>query len=116
MYGCTETGALLAAVGGCGPDRSFLVPIEGTSCTFFPVEASDELPIPSAAHQGSTDQLLELVVLSDSPDCPDVSLRHADGHFHTGDLFAEVEPGKYLFRGRKDDWIIVRTGGKVDTK
>ena len=85
------------------------------SYAFSPIESSDE-PSASTAHQDSTDRLLELVVLSDSGDCPDVSLLHADGHFHTGDLFVEVEAGKYAFRGRKDDWIKTERGAKCDTK
>jgi len=98
---------MLASVGGRGQDAALLVPLEGTSYGFFPIE-SDNGP------SSSTSQLLELVVLSDSGDCPDVSFRSADGHFHTGDLFLEVEAGKYLSRGRRDDWI--KTGmAKCDT-
>ena len=107
----------MITVGGHGPDASFFVPLEGTSHGFFPPEANDETSTFDAAHQDSdTDQLLELVVLSNSPNCPDVSLRHVDGHFHTGDLFVEVEAGKYIFRGRKGDWIILENSGKCDTK
>ena len=86
------------------------------SYAFVPIDANDERQIPTAAERYSTDQPLELIILSDSPNCPDVSLRHADGHYHTGDLFIEVEAGKYLFRGRSDDWIIAKTSGKCDTK
>jgi len=99
---------MLVSVGGKGQDAALLVPLEGTSYGFFPIESDNE---PST----STGQLLELVVLSRSDDCPDVSLRNADGHFHTGDLFLEVEPGKYLSRGRRDDWI-KSENGKCDTK
>ena len=105
----------MISVGGYGPDASLLVPLEGTSYAFFPSEPTDEPSTSSAAHQDSSNQLLEFVILSDSGNCPDVSLRHADGHFHTGDLFLEVEAGKYLFRGRKDDRI--KTSGAIcDTK
>ena len=99
---------MLVSVGGKGQDAALLVPLEGTSYGFFPIESDNE---PST----STGQLLELVVLSRSDDCPDVSLRNADGHFHTGDLFLEVGPGKYLSRGRRDDWI-KSENGKCDTK
>ena len=99
---------MLVSVGGKGQDAAFLVPFEGTSYGFFPIESDNE---PST----STGQLLELVVLSRSDDCPDASLRNADGHFHTGDLFLEVEAGKYLSRGRRDDWI-KSENGKCDTK
>ena len=107
---------MLASVGGKGQDAHLLVPLEGTSYSFFPVESEDESSTSTAVYQSSTGRLLELVILSDSADCPDVSLRHADGHFHTGDLFLEVRPGKYLSRGRKDDWIKTEGGGKCDTK
>jgi len=104
------------SIGGKGQDAPLLVPLEGTSYGFFPVESDNEHPTSPAAYQSSTGQLLELVVLSDSGDCPDVSLRNADGHFHTGDLFLEVEAGKYLSRGRRDDWIKCESGPKCYTK
>ena len=99
---------MLMSVSGKGQDAALLVPLEGTSYGFFPIE-SDNGP------STSTGQLLELVVFSGSDDCPDVSARSADGHFHTGDLFLEVEAGKYLSRGRRDDWIKAGTG-RCDTK
>ena len=105
----------MISVGGYGPDRSLLVPLKGISYAFLPIEPDDEPSTSSGAHQDSSNQLLEFVVLSDSGNCPDVSLRHEDGHFHTGDLFLEVEPGKYLFRGRNNDWIKTG-GGKCDSK
>ena len=93
-----------------------LVPFEGTSYGFFPIESDNEPSASTTAYQNSTDQLLELVVLSKCDDCPDVSLRSADDHFHTGDLFLEVEAGKYLSRGRRDDWIKSEDSSKCDTK
>ena len=107
---------MLLSVGGKGQDWSLLVPLDGTSYGFYPVESDDEPLTSTAAHRDSTNQLLELVILSESGDCPDVSLRHADGHFHTGDLFVEVEAGKYLSRGRKDDWIKCDDASRCDTK
>ena len=104
------------SVGGKGQDSPLLVPLEGTSYGFFPIESDDEPSISTATHQGSTGQLLELVILSESGDCPDVSLRSADGHFHTGDLFLEVEAGKYLPRGQRDDFIKSENGFKCNTK
>ena len=104
------------SAGGKGQDAHLLVPFEGMSYGFFPVESNDEPSTSTAAYPSSTGQLLELVILSDSGDCPDISLRSADGHFHTGDLFIEVEPGKYLSRGRRDDWIKTNNGFKCDTK
>ena len=99
---------MFVSVGGKGQDAHLLVPLEGTSYGFFPIGSDDE---PSTSDR----QLLELVVFSDSGDCPDASLRNADGHFHTGDLFLEVGAGKYLSRGRMDDWI-KSENGRCDTK
>ena len=107
---------MLVSIGGKGRDAPFLVPLEGTSYGFFPIEPDNEPPTSTAAHRSSTGRLLELVILSESGDCPDVSLRHADGHFHTGDLFFEVEAGKYLYRGRKDDWIKSENSLRCDAK
>jgi len=100
---------MLMSVGGKGQDAPLLVPFEGTSYGFLPIESDNGPSI-------STGQLLELVIFSESGDCPDVSLRSADGHFHTGDLFLEVEPGKYLSRGRRDDWIKSEDSSRCDTK
>jgi len=107
---------MLISVGGKGQDAPLLVPLEGTSYGFFPIEFDDEPSTSTTAYRSSTGQLLELVVLSGSGDCPDVSLRSADGHFRTGDLFLEVEAGKYLSRGRMDDWIKCENGPKCNTK
>ena len=107
---------MLVSVGGKGPDAQLLVPLEGASYGFSPIESEDEPSTSTAAYQSSTGRLLELVIFSESFDCPDVSLRKADGHFHTGDLFLEVETGKYLSRGRKDDWIKSENSLRCDTK
>ena len=75
--------------------------------------------IDSAQREGvyqSTAALYELVILSTSPDCPGKHLRHADGHFHTGDLFQEVQKGWYVSRGRDDDWIKTQASLRCDTK
>ncbi|KAH8101485.1 acetyl-CoA synthetase-like protein [Cristinia sonorae] len=62
-------------------------------------------------------ELYYLFAPESSPCCPHKSIRNRpDGH-NTGDLFEEVEPGLYAFRGRDDDWI--RTGPHLhfcDTK
>jgi len=71
---------------------------------------------PEPVYRNVNAGLLELVILSDSGDCPDLSLRQADGHFHTGDLFLEVEPGCYASQGRVDDWIKSENSLRCDTK
>ncbi|KAI0788601.1 hypothetical protein C8Q75DRAFT_793755 [Abortiporus biennis] len=111
-FGSTECGAMLLS------DREFkgmyapLEPIDGTSYGFFPISSS---PVEGSSHNANA-ALLELVILSSSPDCPDRSLRASDGHYHTGDLFIEVSPGRYVSRGRNDDWIKTENSLRCDTK
>ncbi len=101
---------MLVSIGGKDRDAPFLRPIDGMSYCFRPIE-----PPRTEGHQASA-RMLELIILANSPDCPDVSLRHEDGHFHTGDLFIEVAPGSYAFRGRDDDWIKTQNSLRCDTK
>ncbi|KAF9258191.1 hypothetical protein L218DRAFT_990687 [Marasmius fiardii PR-910] len=69
-----------------------------------------------------TGELKELVILLDSADCPHKTFCNSDdGCYHTGDLFEEISaktdselPKRYLFRGRKDDWIKVENAGFCD--
>jgi len=113
-FGNTESGGamLLSKIGGgrCNPTLS---PVPGVKYAFFPIESSDQT---ESAYKNPNGALLELVILSSSPDCPDASLCKADGHFHTGDLFLEVAPGEYVARGRDDDWIKSYNSLRCDTK
>jgi acyl-coenzyme A synthetase/AMP-(fatty) acid ligase len=114
LFGSTECGAMMLSIGGKERRGALLCPIEGTTYGFFPIAAeSDEV---QPAYKNTNAQLLELVILSDSGDCPDGSLRHTDGHLHTGDLFLEVEPGCYASQGRVDDWIKSENSLRCDTK
>ncbi|KAJ7437151.1 hypothetical protein B0H11DRAFT_2362510 [Mycena galericulata] len=110
VFGSTEVGALLVSIGGCDSNAGLLRPTDGVAYKFVPIEAS------SAGGHVSTARLLELIVLAESGDCPDVSLRHPDGDFHTGDLFQEVTPGIYISEGRDDDWIKSESGLRCNTK
>ncbi|KIK71118.1 hypothetical protein GYMLUDRAFT_52257 [Collybiopsis luxurians FD-317 M1] len=110
LFGSTECSILLLSIGGSGNDASLLRPLDRVSYQFVPADSES-----SEGHQ-STARLLELVVRSDSPDCPDPSRRSSDGHFHTGDLFQEPLPGCYVFRGRDDDWIKSENSLRCDTK
>jgi acyl-coenzyme A synthetase/AMP-(fatty) acid ligase len=112
FFGSTECGAMLLFMGGKGRDAPLLRPISGTSYGFLPIDADTEI---ESGHKTSA-QMLELVILSSSGDCPDASLRSSDGHFHTGDLFQEMMPGSYAFRGRNDDWIKSENSLRCDTK
>ncbi|KAJ3539555.1 hypothetical protein NM688_g6346 [Phlebia brevispora] len=120
LFGNTECGAMLLSIGGDGEDSRLLQPIEGTSYDFTPVTPSSAVSATSSssdtAHKNANASLLELVIRSDSGDCPDESLRQPDGHYHTGDLFLEVKPGSYVSRGRDDDWIKSENSLRCDTK
>ncbi|KAJ7235905.1 acetyl-CoA synthetase-like protein [Mycena haematopus] len=111
LFGSTEAGATLISVGGTEGNATLLRPLAGTAYRFVPIAGETE----AAAHQ-STARMLEFVILAESDDCPHASLRAADGHFHTGDLFQEVAPGLYLSRGRDDDWIKSENSLRCDTK
>ncbi|KAJ8521428.1 hypothetical protein ONZ45_g1866 [Pleurotus djamor] len=113
LFGSTECGAMLLSIGGCDRLAPCLRPLEGVHYGFEPIAPT---PSSEAGHQ-STGRMLELVIYSDSGDCPDLSLRNTtDGHFHTGDLFQEAAPGAYVFRGRDDDWIKSENSLRCDTK
>lgn len=113
LFGNTECGAMLLTVTSANPPLRTLQPIPGTHYGFFPISASHSS---GTGHVDANSQLLELVILSESGDCPDPSLRAADGHYHTGDLFLEVAPEKYVSRGRNDDWIKSQNSLRCDTK
>jgi len=96
--------------GGHHRNPALLQALPGTSYRFVPIDPSED----EGVHQSNAG-LHELVILADSPDCPGV-FRHADGDFHTGDLFQQVSPGSYIFRGRDDDWIKSESSLRCDTK
>jgi hypothetical protein len=112
VFGSTECGPMLLSIGGKGHTARLLRPLEGVSYGFSPIDPST----PSESTHQSTGRMLELVILSESRDCPALHMRRADGHFHTGDLFQEVSPGLYVSRGRNDDWIKSDNGLRCDTK
>ncbi|KAI0034282.1 acetyl-CoA synthetase-like protein [Vararia minispora EC-137] len=114
LFGSTEVGAMMVSQGGNDSRASLLEPLPGTVYEFRP------LPTTAAAsetgHQTTTGRMLELIIHAESGDCPDASLRAPDGQFHTGDLFIEPEPGRYISRGRDDDWIKSENSLRCDTK
>ena len=117
LFGSTECGAMLLSVRGAGAADPPLRPMEGTEYDFFPIEeSSDEAEHNESGYANANERLLELVILSSSPDCPHPSMRAADGHYHTGDLFVEVAPGAYISRGRGDDWIKSENCLRCDTR
>ncbi|KAL7277116.1 hypothetical protein ACG7TL_008961 [Trametes sanguinea] len=110
MYANTECGPLMVAQLDSG--EPYLRPISEVKCDLAPAQSENGKNATSGALQ-----LCEFHVSADSATCPHPTVRNrSDGHV-TGDLFEEVKPGCYVFRGRSDDWI--RTGGNpafCDTK
>lgn len=90
FYGCSETATLMTTTIGRSPSHHLFRLIPDVSADIIP------------AAQG---QLLEVVVHAGNSESPHPSLCSPDGLFHTGDLFEEIEPGGYLYRGRSGDWI-----------
>ncbi|KAM5341438.1 hypothetical protein ACJ41O_014469 [Fusarium nematophilum] len=107
LFACSELGLMLISNYEGGRDSTPTMKTMSTSkFEFLPLSDS---PYPD-------EELLELVVPPESPDCPAESLRSAeDGKYHSGDLFVEVAPGKYLPRGRNDDWIKMECALRCDT-
>ena len=110
-FGNTECTIMLLSDPDWKDMRAPLKPVPGTAYAFMPLASESD-----KAHENANGRLLELVILSSSSDCPDRSLRAADDHYHTGDLFIESSPGRYVPRGRDDDWIKSENSLRCDTK
>jgi acyl-coenzyme A synthetase/AMP-(fatty) acid ligase len=103
VFACTEAGVTMQSDDF---KTAGLKPIAGTAYEFMPVSGS----------AASQEELLELVVLPASKDCPHPSLLSPEtGKFHTGDLFVETRLGVYLARGRNDDWIKMENAMRCNT-
>ncbi|GJJ14652.1 hypothetical protein Clacol_008918 [Clathrus columnatus] len=106
-FSATETGGLMVS----GEDPSIFRLIKADGCSYGMV------PVNSDLDTSPQSPLLELVVFSNSLDCPDRSFCDPiDGNFHTKDLFEEIRPGEYQYRGRWDDIIKLINATKCDTK
>lgn len=119
-YGTTEVPLILtSAKDSRTPSSSFMRPIDSRSVAFVPISSSgsSSSALPSTVYKNVNTNVLELVIPATSPDCPHPSVRQSeDGHFHTGDLFLEVVPGRYTFRGRMAEWIRSPAGLLYDAK
>ena len=104
VFGSTEVGVMMISEDTTNP--SYLTTLPGSTYEYVPLEEDTHMD----------EQLLELVVVPESADCPDVSLRSSeDGKFHTGDFFVEVKPGQFVAKGRNDDWIKMAMALRCDT-
>lgn len=82
----------------------------------IPNTSAELIPSTDLGDAESEDRrFLEMIVHPGNVDSPHTSLLSPDGILHTGDLFEEVEPGLYLFRGRSGDWVKT-LGGFCDAK
>ena len=118
LFGSTECGALMVSTYDGTAASKLLRPLDGTSYAFTP--ASPSSPPDASPPQNANAALLELVVLSASPDCPAAPLRGASEHFHTGDLFTRAPDADgraaYVFRGRADDWLKTANALRCDAR
>ncbi|KAJ7846028.1 acetyl-CoA synthetase-like protein [Mycena olivaceomarginata] len=118
LYATTETaGVLVTPLAEKGILPGMRV-IEGIDVKFIPTRGLDHAHLDGDSEQRTQGgKLFDLFFPVESDNCPHASIRNRpDGHI-TGDLFEEVKPGVYCFRGRNDDWI--RTGKHLsfcDTK
>ncbi|KZT05903.1 acetyl-CoA synthetase-like protein [Laetiporus sulphureus 93-53] len=114
-YASTEVAVMMLSTGQAINGRlPPLQPIEGAS--YAMVATAPQPPQSDSGYYNLHARLLELVVLAHSPDCPHPSLRDIDGNYHTGDLFFEQSPGKYVYYGRDDDWIKTEVSLRCNTK
>ncbi|GJJ13702.1 hypothetical protein Clacol_007958 [Clathrus columnatus] len=105
LFGSTETGVLMASL----TNDTILYPIKlpGIVYEFWPVDAT-RVGLTSSG-------LFELVIPRVSLDCP-FFCDPKEGHHRTKDLFEEVHPGAYKYRGRLDDMIKMENASICDTR
>ncbi|GJJ14477.1 hypothetical protein Clacol_008741 [Clathrus columnatus] len=103
-YGMTEMGITMVSE----HDPIILHPINvpGLVYEFKPRDAEDKVEITEPKRK-----LVEAIISSSSIDRPYPTLCDpVDGHFHTRDLFEEVEPNGFIYRERLDDIIKMSRG------
>jgi hypothetical protein len=118
-YGTTEVPLILKSARDPGTPLTFMQPIDSQSVAFVPFSSpgSSSSTFPSTGYSNINTNVKELVILATSPNCPHPSLRNPeDGHFHTSDLFVELQPGRLTFRGRITEWIKSSAGLLYDAK
>ncbi|KAL0568289.1 hypothetical protein V5O48_013700 [Marasmius crinis-equi] len=116
-YGSTECGSPLMTSQGNeigSPKQGYLRPVQPLKEDGTPLTRYRFDPVTEGKDSDGGVVLRELVVLRESADLPHHSLLGGQEDYHTGDLFQEVKPGKYIHRGRVDDWIMMANAGKCD--
>ncbi|KDR66678.1 hypothetical protein GALMADRAFT_232387 [Galerina marginata CBS 339.88] len=118
MYATTEISPVLASK----LDDLKLLPamkiIPGTNVEFIPSGDIDISQLDLDSQKRATGGMLyDLFIPESFACCPHPVVRNRPNGHITGDLFEEIAPGYYAFRGRSDDWIRTgRTWGFCDTK
>ncbi|THU93677.1 acetyl-CoA synthetase-like protein [Dendrothele bispora CBS 962.96] len=116
IFASSECGLLM--ISSPGPIPSLFKPLSNISYRFVP--ARDFEDDDGSNREGL--ELLELVILPDSPDFPTSQhlLDPNDRLFYTGDFFERTtyQGGgeRFIFRGRKNDWIKCAMGQICDAK
>ncbi|EIM91396.1 acetyl-CoA synthetase-like protein [Stereum hirsutum FP-91666 SS1] len=106
MYASTEAAPCLIANLSDRPRRHLLRVISDVQAQFIPTSSVNDSGTREESRQGDAGRKLFDLFFSDTaPNCPHPRVRNRADGFVTGDLFEEVEPGYYVFRGRNDDWI-----------
>ncbi|KAJ7585901.1 acetyl-CoA synthetase-like protein [Mycena floridula] len=104
VYATTETGPCLVSDFGDNVDFP-LMRLTAPQAQMIPadIEQTDLDGDSSSRFQGRA--LYDLFIPDTAPNCPDPLVRNRSNGHVTGDLFEEVKPGLYAYRGRNDDWI-----------
>ncbi|GJJ13581.1 hypothetical protein Clacol_007837 [Clathrus columnatus] len=107
IYGGTEIGMAMMS----GSDTTILHPLvyPGLVYEFRSLNPDD-------AKENDSNRLVEMVLAPSSLDCPHPSLCDPiDGYYHTRDVFQQVTPDGFKFRGRLEDFIKMKYGEACDT-
>jgi len=117
FYATTETSICLVSDFGAKSDFP-LMRLAVSDAKMIPAWTVEQLDLDgdnSGRFQGGA--LYDLFIPDTSDHCPHPWVRNRSNGHVTGDLFEEVKPGRYAFRGRSDDWIKTGANGFFcDTK
>ncbi|KAH7189868.1 hypothetical protein DER44DRAFT_816232 [Fusarium oxysporum] len=119
LFASTEVGCMLIGVGGRHGNLLGMWPESTFEMRPISVAPDDTVSgAPSNATNGaSSGKLVELVVPKYAPERPHPSLcDQKTGDFITGDVFLQVEPDRYISKGRNDDWIKMEISLRCDTR
>ncbi|KAJ7235106.1 hypothetical protein B0H12DRAFT_1076191 [Mycena haematopus] len=114
LYVTSETGSMMTTVLGNAPADRLLRLLPGGSGALIPYSLIEEANL-TLTEESESESLWEMVVPAGAPDSPHPSLISEDNLYHTRDLFEQMQPGLYHFRGRTGD-MLKTVYGFCDTK